>query len=75
MAKHFILRLESYEGDDTFIRCGSDDQDFMFCIAHVDVDGLELVDNGYRTIAEAQEAWPEAIAPKVWLARGDSQYG
>jgi len=56
----FIVKLESYEGEDTFLRCGNGEQDFLFAIALL-VDGhLEIVDNGYRTQKEALEAWPEA---------------
>jgi hypothetical protein len=56
----FVVKLESYEGEDTFLRCGNEGQDFLFAIALL-VDGyLEIIDNGYRTQIEALEAWPEA---------------
>jgi len=56
----FIVRIESYEGRDTFLRCGDDDQDFLFAIAVVADGYLTIVDNGYRTQKEALDAWPEA---------------
>ena len=58
--QRFVIKIESYEGTDTFLHRGDDTQDFLFAIA-VLVDGsLTIVDNGYRTQTEALEAWPEA---------------
>jgi hypothetical protein len=60
-----IVKLESYEGDSTFIRCGDDQQDYMFLIVHVDPDGsADILDCGYRAYQEAAEAWPEAAPMK-----------
>lgn len=59
--RRVVLKLESYEGEDTFLRCGNDQQDYLFAIVAVDGDGAaEIVDNGYRTREEALAAWPEA---------------
>jgi hypothetical protein len=59
--RHFILRIESYEGRDTYIRCGDDERDFVYGVGRLDADGTaEIVDCGYRTFEEAAEAWPEA---------------
>lgn len=56
-----VLKLESFEGKDTFLRCGDDTRDYLFTIVAVDPDGsAEVIDSGYRTFAEAVEAWPEA---------------
>lgn len=60
-----VLKLESFEGSDTFLRCGDEKRDYLFVIVAVDSDGTaEVVDSGYRTFAEAIEAWPEA-RPRV----------
>ena len=41
--------------------CGDDRRDYLFEIVRVDADGTAaVVDSGYRTFAEAIEAWPEA---------------
>ena len=38
----------------------------LFAIVEVSDGGASIVDNCYRTIVEAQVAWPEAIAPKPY---------
>ena len=59
-----VIKIESYDGDDTFLRCGNDHQDYLYAVVAVDSNGIaEIVDSSYRTIGEALEAWPEA-APK-----------
>lgn len=62
MDRQFIVKIESFEGNrDTYIRCGDDRQDYLYCIVTIDDDGsAEIVDNGYRSFHEAAEAWPEA---------------
>lgn len=62
---HIVL-LDSYEGDDSFVRCGDSMQEYLYCIVSVASSGAaEIVDNGYRTIEEAVQAWPRAIKPTV----------
>jgi hypothetical protein len=59
--RYVVLKLESYEGDDTFLRCGNDSQDYLYAVVAVESDGTaEVVDSSYRTAAEALAAWPEA---------------
>jgi len=65
--KHFFLKLESFEGRDTHVRCGDDEdlQDFIYCVIVTNADGTaEIVDSGYRSAEELLEAWPE-LAPKI----------
>ena len=63
--RHVILRIDSYEGSDTFLRCGDERQDYLYAIVAVDPDGAaEIVDSSYRSMAEAVEAWPEAAVAK-----------
>jgi hypothetical protein len=62
--RHVIIKIESYEGEDTFVRCGDENQTHLFAIVAVDPDGsADLVDSSYRTRKEAMAAWPEA-APR-----------
>lgn len=59
---HFILRIESYEGENSHIRCGDDAgaQDFLYCVVVTKLDGTaEIVDSGYRSEAELRQAWTE----------------
>ena len=61
MQNQFIVKIESFEGDDTYVRCGDDRQDYLFCVVTVDAeDHAEIVDSGYRSFDEAAKAWPEA---------------
>jgi hypothetical protein len=56
-----VVKLKSYEGEDTYLRCGNDRQNHLYAIVAVDPDGTaEIVDSSYRTRGEALEAWPEA---------------
>lgn len=56
-----VVKLESFEGSDTFLRCGDDTRDYLFAVVAIDPDGsAEVVDSAYRTFEEATEAWPEA---------------
>jgi hypothetical protein len=56
-----IVKLESFEGKDTFLRCGDDARDYLFTIITIEPDGTaEVIDSGYRTFDEAAAAWPEA---------------
>jgi hypothetical protein len=60
-ARTAVVKLESYEGEDTFVRCGDDQQDYLFAIVRVDPDGsAEIMDSSYRTLEEALASWPEA---------------
>lgn len=63
MIQRFIVKIESFEGQDTYIRCGSNDQAYLFAVVAVDEAGnAEIVDNGYRSHNEAALAWPEAAS-------------
>jgi hypothetical protein len=67
--RHVVLKIESYEGQDTYLRCGDDQQDFLYAVIAVNPDGTaEVVDSSYRTLAEAFETWPEA---KPWNGKRD----
>ena len=66
MKKYTILRIKSFTGDDTFIRCGTTEQDFLFAILTLDdLDKAEIIDGGYRSYEEAVAAWPEAASSPV----------
>ena len=59
--RYFVLKIESYEAEDTFLRCGNETQEHLFAIIVVDSEGIaEIVDSSYRTAEEALAAWPEA---------------
>ena len=61
--QYVIVKIESFEGRDTFIKCGDNNQDFLFVIVMIDAFGnAEIVDSGYRSFDEAAAAWPEAVS-------------
>ena len=56
--EHFVLKLETFEGKDTFVHCGDHQQNFLFCIVVTNPDGTAtIVDSGYRSEEEARAAW------------------
>jgi hypothetical protein len=60
-----VVKIESYDGEDTHLHCGDEVQDFLFCIVLIDGGATEIVDNGYRSYAEAIDAWPQAAATEI----------
>lgn len=63
--KYFILKIESFEGEDTHIRCGDalGLNDFLYCVVVTKADGqAEIIDSGYRSEEEVRKAWPEIKA-------------
>lgn len=53
-----IVRIDSFEGRDTFLRCGTESQAHLFAVIAIDAHGgATIVDTGYRTHAEAARAW------------------
>lgn len=61
-----VIKIESYEGEDTYLYCGNDRQSHLYAIVAVGPDGTaEIVDSGYRTFAEALKAWPEAAPAEM----------
>lgn len=56
--RHFVIRIDSFEGRDTHLRCGNKSQDFLFAVIALDERGIgSIVDSGYRTRLEAEAAW------------------
>ena len=67
-ARTFIVEIAQVQGDATTIYLESDGVALksLFAIVEISDGGASIVDNCYRTIGEAQGAWPEAIAPKPY---------
>jgi hypothetical protein len=62
-ARHYIVRLDTYEGADTALYLlGADPM--WIVISASPTGGAAVVDCGYRSVKEAREAWPEAVAPR-----------
>jgi hypothetical protein len=63
--KRYIVPIEQMEGEDVqiYVTVGSDPNATAYAVLAVDELGASIVDNGYSSIEEARESWPEAIAP------------
>jgi hypothetical protein len=60
--RYCLLKIESYEGSDTFIRCGDETLDYIYCVVFIDDKGeAEIIDAGYRSRQEALSAWGDKL--------------
>ena len=65
----WIVPVDAYEGDTTSIyitgaaESGDADMGVLYMVIQTSNRGAEWIDGGYRTVAEAKETWPEAVAP------------
>jgi len=58
--EHYILRLESFGGKNTYVHCGDHQQDFLFGVVATHPDGTaSVIDSGYRSEEEAHTAWSD----------------
>ena len=64
-AKHYIIAVEPLDGEDVqiYIESEGEANATVYAVVAVDTRGASIVDSGYRSVAEARQAWPEAIAP------------
>lgn len=59
--RYYVVKLATFEGEDTaFYLLGADP---MWIVITAGPTGASIVDCGYRSLEEAREAWPEAVAP------------
>jgi hypothetical protein len=66
--KTYIVEMSQVFGDETMIYLESEGRAVksLFAILEISDGGASIIDNCYRTIGEAQRAWPEAIPPKPY---------
>lgn len=66
--KTYIVEIPQVLGDETTIYLETNGLAVksLFAIVEISDGGASIVDDCYRTIAEAQAGWPEAIAPKPY---------
>jgi hypothetical protein len=72
--KNYIVEFNSLAGDDTTIYLEADGEsvNHLFAVISIAERGACVVDNCYRSIAEAQAAWPDAIPPKPYHLTGNA---
>lgn len=57
MKKYYILKIDSYEGDESSLTINANGSDAMYVVLVVDGTSAEIVDWGYATVDELLEAW------------------
>jgi hypothetical protein len=72
--KPYIVEIGKVAGDDTTIYLEADGEsvDHLFAVIVIAERGACVVDNCYRSIAEAQSAWPDAIPPTPYCLTEDA---
>jgi hypothetical protein len=63
----YIVAIESVEGDETIISLEADGE-MVYClyaVVKVTPKRAVIVDNCYRSAAEAKAAWPDAVSPEI----------
>ena len=55
--KHYILKLDSYEGEGSSLMASADGSDCMYVVLVVEGKSAEIVDWGYPSVHEILEAW------------------
>lgn len=64
--KVYIVEISQVLSDETtiYLETNGSALKSLYAIVEISDGSASIVDNCYRTIREAQAAWPEAIAPK-----------
>lgn len=66
---YFILRLDSYNGDESSMICSAANNDYMFAVLLVAGNQAEIIDYGYSRIAELLEAWGDVEFENIEIFR------
>lgn len=57
MKKHYILKIDSYEGEESSLTVNANGSDAMYVVLVVEGQSAEIVDWGYETVEQLLEAW------------------
>ena len=57
MKKHYILKIDSYEGDGSSLIVNAAGSESMYVVLCVEDKSADIVDWGYATVDELLEAW------------------
>ena len=57
MKKHYILKLDSYEGDGSSLIVNAGESGYMYVVLCVEDKSADIVEWGYETVDELLEAW------------------
>lgn len=59
MKKYFILKIDSYEGEESSLFVNANGADSMYTVLLVDGPSAEIVDWGYESVAALLDAWQD----------------
>lgn len=78
MTRLGIVKIESFDGRDSYVHVGDDHQDYLFAVVGLNDDGhAEILDSAYRSYEEAARAWraiPTGIPNRHLTGSGTSCY-
>lgn len=57
MKKYYILKLDSYEGEESSLTVDADGADSMYVVLSIEGSSAEIVDWGYPTVDDLLVAW------------------
>ena len=63
--KHYILKIDSYEGDGSSLTVDAGGTDAMYVVLVVDGLSAEIVDWGYETVEQLLEAWNNVVFENI----------
>ena len=65
-AQRYIVEINGLDGSEVSVSVRTADGkplSALYAIVLVDAEGASIIDSGYRSVAEAKAAWPEAKEP------------
>ena len=63
--KHYILKVDSYEGDESSLTVNVNGSDVMYVVLVVEGSSAEIVDWGYSTVDNLLAAWDNVIFENI----------
>ena len=57
MKKHYILKIDSYDGDESSLMVNANGSDAMYVVLVIEGQSAEIVDWGYSTVDALLAAW------------------
>lgn len=63
--KYYILKIDSYEGEESSLMVNANGSDAMYVVLVVEGQAAEIVDWGYETVEQLLEAWNNAVFENI----------
>lgn len=65
MKKNYILKIDSYDGDESSLTVNANGSDAMYVVLVVEGQSAEIVDWGYSTVEDLLAAWDNVTFENV----------